>query len=232
MNLKKRGNPYLCADKIKKELLYAQDEADAVKSGNVNFKTSCTKPNQRQEFLSKKWAQMRRLDKGQIELLDYMKSIGYMTMSKDQRFSDAAHDMNFEEKSDSISSDEILDYTLPDVDETETSPIITKAPKGKDLQQKRKENMSVSFASDSLPVIHEFLFQKYLQSESLVILDSEEKMHMDEADAVVDERLLEKNCVLSKEKTPAEGQNIIQHYPKLLCKSHIYNYVYSCEFCD
>ena len=142
-----------------------------------------------------------------------MKSIGHMTMSKDQRFSDAVHDMTFETKSDlSTSLDEIVDDELTDVsNETENSPMVQKAPKGKDLQQKRNENVSLSFDSDSLIVMHEFLFKKYLQSESLVILNSEEKMHLDEADMIVDDRLIEKNCVLSpsQEKTPAEGNCFI-----------------------
>ena len=44
-----------------------------------------------------------------------------------------------------------------------------------------------------------------MKSESCIILDSEEKMHLDEADAIVDDRLIEKNLVLSNEKTPADG---------------------------
>ena len=149
LNLKKRGNPYICAQAIKKELLIAQDDAEAVNAGNPNLKTSSTKPKQRQELLAKKWDLMRRLDNGQIQLLDYMKTIGYKSMSRDQRISSTVFDLTFEKQKDennvaNDSLDQIIE-DLPCADFTDSSPIIQKASKGEELRKKRMENVDLTF---------------------------------------------------------------------------------------
>ena len=57
---------------------------------------------------------------------------------------------------------------------------------------------------------NEFLFQMYLHSESQLNLDSDMKMTLDEADLIVDERLMETNMKLSAIETKADGMLLIR----------------------
>ena len=57
---------------------------------------------------------------------------------------------------------------------------------------------------------NEFLFQMYLHSESQLNLDSDTKMTLDEADLIVDERLMETNMKLSAIETKADGMLLIR----------------------
>ena len=196
-------------------------DAIAANEDNPNLKTSSTKPNQRKELLAKKWSQMKRLEKGRIDLLDYMTSIGHHTMNLDQRVNAAIYDMSLEKDNElSTSFDDILIEELSEMNDTEeTTPM--KAPlKGKELQKKRLENATQSF-NDSHSVIHsksvseqDFSFHKFLQDESQVIMTSDMKMALDEAEMEVQIRLSEKNFILSpdQEKTTADGKHIILHY--------------------
>ena len=108
------------------------------------MKSSSTRPKQRDKLLAKKRDQMRKLHEKEIDLKTYMKSIGHMVMTSDQRLLTIVHDLTFDATNIVTPDDIISDSDINEIT-NDNSTNVHNTLKGNELRQERMKNNSLNF---------------------------------------------------------------------------------------
>ena len=111
------------------------------------MKSSSTRPKQRDKLLAKKRDQMRKLHEKEIDLKTYMKSIGHMVMTSDQRLLTIVHDLTFDATNIVTQNNTFDNISDSDINEisNDNSTNVHNTLKGNELRQERMKNNSLNF---------------------------------------------------------------------------------------
>ena len=197
LNLHPHPNPYTCAKVIKDELLNAQDDHSAAQAGNPNIKSATSKLNQRKELIEKKQNLMKELHQERISLEKFLKSLGHMCMTNDQRIQHIIYDLTFDKPKDSSKiADAFLDESSI-IENVSQNNLI-----GEELRAKRKNNLASDLTFHDKSLSDGMASLKNLFKS--LSYPAGQKMSLSEGNIFVHDRLKNINFRLST-LTPGDG---------------------------